>query len=268
VDQSGTTGNVVSAVSTILPVRVVGRWVFYNHSAFDGHDAGANAADDAAIAPDKAALLPGQAATAANVTGYSRGINGVMVDVEGLGQAFDPARQQFDFNGTADPSAFSSPASWPRLPDPQVTVRRGAGVGGSDRVTLTWPDGAVRNTWLRVGVRSGTGSGLSAPDIFFFGNLVGETGEPAGAAPAGFRVDAADVLAVRRAISPRAAGLTSRYDLNRDGVVNVLDEAVARPNQGHALAPLSVSIAAASVSVSRPAPQRRPRGDYLSTLLQ
>src|SRR5687768_14015394 len=40
---------------------VVGRWVFYNNSAFDGNDPAANAADDAAVAPDKVAALPGGA---------------------------------------------------------------------------------------------------------------------------------------------------------------------------------------------------------------
>jgi hypothetical protein len=40
-----------------------------------------HAADDGAIAPDKSALLPGGTGRFANVTSYTRGINGVMVDV-------------------------------------------------------------------------------------------------------------------------------------------------------------------------------------------
>ena len=63
---------------------VVGRSVFYNNSSFDGADRTATAADDAAIAADKRALLPGQAASFADVTSYVKGINGVMVDVQGL----------------------------------------------------------------------------------------------------------------------------------------------------------------------------------------
>ena len=39
------------------------------------------AADDLAIAVDKAASRPGQMATFANYTSYSRGINGLMVDL-------------------------------------------------------------------------------------------------------------------------------------------------------------------------------------------
>ena len=63
---------------------VFGRWVFYNNSSFDGKDANATAQDDGAIATDKSALLPGQKASFKNYTSYSRGINGMMVDVQGL----------------------------------------------------------------------------------------------------------------------------------------------------------------------------------------
>ena len=41
-------------------------------------------ADDLAIAPDKTALLPGMRGSFANVTSYTRGINGVMIDVAAL----------------------------------------------------------------------------------------------------------------------------------------------------------------------------------------
>src|SRR5689334_5663316 len=68
----------------LLSASVVARHVFYNHSALDGRSARADARDDAAVAADKVALLPGGAIGAANYTTYSRGINGVMVDVSGL----------------------------------------------------------------------------------------------------------------------------------------------------------------------------------------
>ena len=63
--------------------------IFYNNSKFDGHPgytSGDPAAiyDDNAIATDKKALLPDHMATLANYTSYSRGINGIMVDILGL----------------------------------------------------------------------------------------------------------------------------------------------------------------------------------------
>ena len=67
-----------------LPVTVTLRHIFYNNSAFDGNESAADADDDLAIAPDKQALLPGQTAGFANYTSYARGINGIMVDIDGL----------------------------------------------------------------------------------------------------------------------------------------------------------------------------------------
>ncbi|NIM48763.1 MAG: hypothetical protein GTO22_05815, partial [Gemmatimonadales bacterium] len=72
------------SVSLATTAEVVGRYVFYNDSAFDGDDPAAGAEDDNAIATDKTALLPGGTATFANYTSYSRGINGIMVDIAGL----------------------------------------------------------------------------------------------------------------------------------------------------------------------------------------
>ena len=66
---------------------LMGRNIFYNNSKFDAHagypngDPAINDYDDNAIATDKQALLPGQTATFANYTSYSRGINGIMVDI-------------------------------------------------------------------------------------------------------------------------------------------------------------------------------------------
>jgi hypothetical protein len=106
-----------------------------------------------------------------------------------------------------------------------VALRRRDGAGTSDRVTLLWPDNAIRNGWLQVTVRATANTGLAAADVFAFGNLVGETGDAA--TPR--RVSALDVVAVRRAVGS-AAGATDRYDFNRDGVVDALDLAIVRRN--------------------------------------
>ena len=72
------------------PTAVVNRQVFYNNSFFDTDPAGVlqsldnNALDDSAIDPSKVALLPGQTAKFANYTSYSRGLNGLIIDVAGL----------------------------------------------------------------------------------------------------------------------------------------------------------------------------------------
>jgi subtilisin family serine protease len=218
------TGGRLNAANTLrhlLPTAVVGRHVFYNNSAFDGRSAAASPGDDNAIAADKAALLRGAGpATFANYTSYSKGINGVMVDVRNL-PAGDLTADDFAFNLGTDSDLL---ASWQPAPTPRaVSVRRGEGVDGSDRVTLTFADGAIKNTWLRVTVLANDHTGLAAPDVFYFGNAVGETGDSAADAA----VNLFDVVAVRSHLFAGATPATNRFDLDRDGRVNSMDLVIA-----------------------------------------
>ena len=61
---------------------VAGRFIFYNQSSFDGNSAVQGTSDDLAIATDKTAYIPNNTlAVFGNITSFSRGINGIMVDV-------------------------------------------------------------------------------------------------------------------------------------------------------------------------------------------
>jgi 8-oxo-dGTP pyrophosphatase MutT (NUDIX family) len=51
------------------------------------------------------------------------------------------------------------------------------GVGGSDRVTLVRADGAITNQWLEVTVKPTQRTGLTTADVFYFGNLIGESSD-------------------------------------------------------------------------------------------
>jgi len=204
--------------------QVVGRYVFYNNSAFDGNDPAANAADDGAIATDKSPLRPGGTATFANYTSYSRGINGIMVDITNL--AGTPTASDFEFRVGND----WDPDNWPAAPAPSsITVRPGAGVSGSDRVTIIWPDNAIQKTWLRVTVKATANTGLLSSDTFYFGNAIGETGNSASDA----EVTAWDIINVRNdphtlAVNP--ADITDVCDFNRDRKVGPTDEVIVRNN--------------------------------------
>ena len=72
------------------------------------------------------------------------------------------------------------PADWALLTtDPiSITVRPGAGMNGSDRVTIIWADNLIQNEWLQVTVKPDN-TGLAAADVFYFGNLMGESGDNA-----------------------------------------------------------------------------------------
>ena len=214
----------------VLPM-VTGRWVFYNNSSFDGNDAAANAGDDGAVAPDKSPLFVGQTATFANYTSYSRGVNGIMVDL--VNAPAEPTLADFVFKVGND----SVPSAWADAPTPvSLTVRSGAGAGGGDRVTIIWADGAVTGQWLRVEVLATSSTGLAGPDVFHFGNAVGETGDSAMQA----HVNASDEVGARN--NPHdfsdPAPITDRYDFNRDQLVNATDEVTCRNNPTHFLTAL------------------------------
>ncbi len=102
-----------TATVTITVNPVAGRRIFYNNSRYDGHtgylsgDPAANAYDDGAIATDKAALQPGGTATFANYTSFSRGINGIMVDILGLKGMPTAADFQFKVGNDDDPAHWT-----------------------------------------------------------------------------------------------------------------------------------------------------------------
>jgi len=146
-------------------------------------------------------------------------------------------------------------------------VRRGGGQYGSDRFTLTWPDYnpltdpatmAVGNGWLQVTVKANADTGLSSPDVFSFGNLIGETGDGAAS-----RVTALDLSAVKRALNSNSA-VSSVTDFNRDGRTNALDMSIVKRNLNRGL---SLSSQPVSTAVQLPGPAfvpeesavRRPR---------
>ncbi|MEE8452602.1 MAG: lamin tail domain-containing protein, partial [Thermoguttaceae bacterium] len=125
---------------------VVGRHIFYNRSDFDGNDPAPNGQDDNAIAPDKQALLPDQTASVVNYTNYGRGINGIMIDVFDLPEESTLSEVDFRFRmgHTNDPNTWAAV-----LAPTEITVRRGEGTEGADRVTIVWPDNAIERQWLQ-----------------------------------------------------------------------------------------------------------------------
>jgi hypothetical protein len=216
------------------PSQVAARQLFYNNSRYDGRNAAAAPADDNAIARDKIAYLPNNGpATFANVSSYSKGINGVMVDISGSHPNITAADFVFRVGNNNSPSSWST-ANAPS----KVLVRPGAGVGGSDRVEIIWATGAPIKQWLEVIVKANANTGLAQTagfpvgqgDVFFFGNAVGDSG--LGDSVVNATVNATDEDAARN--HPHVPGnnlpVTNVYDFNRDGRVNAVDQAIARSN--------------------------------------
>jgi len=150
-----------------------------------------------------------------NYSSYSRGINGVIIDVKGLANTPTATDFLFQVGNTATSPVFSA------APSPlEITRRIGAGANGSDRITITWADNAIRNRWLRVQLLPTQTTGTNTADVFFFGNQVGETGNLAGNTAVNTS-DTSRVLSNQTGFTP--ASVTNVYDFNRDRAVNVSD---------------------------------------------
>ena len=240
--QAGTGGELWRFDATEPPsAHVMARRIVYNNSAFDGRNPAANAADDTAVDTRKTAMLPGSTAGFQNITTYAKGINGIMVDIDGLPEdiVLNPGDFVFRAGTSLDVSA------WAAGPEPsQITVRPGAGLGGSDRVTLIWPDfnplsaaagQAVANGWLEVTVTASQRTGLLRPDVFYVGSLIGETAVNAGVDRR--VVDRNDYLLARaRTRVPANATVTDPFDFNRDQRVDAQDFVIVRSFLGKSMA--------------------------------
>jgi hypothetical protein len=138
----------------------------------------------------------------------------------------------------------NAPATWPLGPAPtSVSVRSGAGLGGSDRVTIIWADGAIKKQWLQVTMLANANTGLSSNDVFYFGNAIGEVGHQTG----NFQVNSFDegLIRLNGRNQLNLAPVTNVHDVNRDRVVTASDQTLARLNATSALSKL-ITLAAPS----------------------
>ncbi|MEI8229962.1 MAG: dockerin type I domain-containing protein [Candidatus Peregrinibacteria bacterium] len=220
-DRNGKLFGATCSASVIVQApeaKVVSRFAFYNNSAFDPVSKG----DSAAIATDKKPLFNDQIATFVNYTSYSKGINGIIIDIQNLttkGQLSPYADFAFRVGNDNNVSA------WPTVAVPSIYILRGFGVSSSDRVFMTWPDNLIEKQWLQVTVKATANTGLKADDIFYFGNAVGEIGN----STLNAFVDGSDFSGARdyRTLN---ASITNKYDFNRDGKVNTTDMSITSAN--------------------------------------
>jgi subtilisin family serine protease len=231
--------NAVGALPTV-PSSVVARKLFYNQSGtstrYDGNNLAINSLDDNAIATDKTAYLweDTGAATFANVSSYTKGINGIMVDISGSHPSITAADFIFKVGNN------NSPGLWGTANAPtSVSVRAGAGVSGSDRVEIIWTGGtAPIKQWLEVIVLANANTGLAQEvghpaghgDAFFFGNAVGDSG--LGDTAINATVNATDENGARLNPANLAANIpvTNIYDFDRNAQVNANDQNISRLN--------------------------------------
>jgi Concanavalin A-like lectin/glucanases superfamily len=224
IDLAGSSPFSIEANATPPRPTVVGRYAFYFDSSWVGQVSSSHLEDGLAIAPDKQALLPGQTATFQNYTSFSKGLNGIMMDLTN----FDAVVSTSDF--TFLMGNGSDTGTWQPAPAPNfVSVYPGAGVDRSTRLEIVWDNNQIQNEWLQVTLKADAVTKLAVPDVFYFGNAIGESGN----SPSDAVVDAADELAARsHGTGLLTAAITSPYDFNRDKRVDTADQLIARSHAG------------------------------------
>jgi hypothetical protein len=230
------------AVATVIAeglTTIASPRLFYNQSGtatrYDGNNLAINSLDDLAIATDKTAYRweDAGAATFANVSSYTKGINGIMVDIAGPHGAITAADFIFKVGNN------NSPGLWGTANTPtSVSVRAGAGVSGSDRVEIIWNTGAPIKQWLEVIVKANVNTGLpqaagypaGQAGAFFFGSAVGDSG--LGDTAVNATVNATDESGARNNPATLAANIpiTNIYDFDRNAQVNANDQNFSRLN--------------------------------------
>jgi hypothetical protein len=113
----------------------------------------------------------------------------------------------------------------------------------------------VANGWLRVTVKANASTRLAAPDVFYFGNLIGEIGDPHSPTA----VTAFDLVRMRRQRMP-PTWIQNPSDVDRNGAVNARDVLLVRNNLSRALPMLPAEAAAgAGGATGAPPPLERVR---------
>jgi hypothetical protein len=241
----------VVAYSVAASSTVSGRRIFYNNSIWDNPSFGFNNAS--AIAPDKSAYIPGGFPTGTltvgvqNVTSYTRGINGIMVELTGTHGTLTAADFTVKMSGQ-NLAADNAPSGWAAAPSFTLTELANTPTSGTTRYELVWPDGAIVDQYLSVTTLANANTGLAAPDTFYFGNRVGDAFT---SYPGFFNTDATDALEARGNQSP-FVGITNPYDFDRDAVVNASDELAARFDQNFMAALVLSNPPAAPQSADEP----------------
>src|SRR5262249_43523817 len=119
----------------------------------------------------------------------------------------------------------NSPGGWATAPAPiLVTVVPGDGTSGGDRVEIIWGANAVKNAWLEVEVLPTANTGLVATDVFYWGNLFGDSN-------LNFQTTGGDATQVLTNIGGDGS-VTSRFDHNRNKSVTGGDAVVSLTNVG------------------------------------
>lgn len=171
-----------------------------------------------------------------NIVNSVAGIDGIGFDIDHLANPASLSAADFEFQMSPQGAFHQSthpPAGWPVAPAPTaVNVTQGS----PDRVIVTWSSGAINNRWLRITIKANGNTGLSEPEVYYIGHLLGKTGNALNGV---YTVAFADITAIRNGVGS-SVDASSHLDIDKNGGVTFADIAAMRPNIGNQLTNISV----------------------------
>jgi ELWxxDGT repeat protein len=182
-----------------------------------------------------------------NLINSSRGINGLVFDIQNLPGSPSSSLSAADFEFQMSPTgafieAEHPPANWSNAPAPSSISVVAGSQGSPDRVVLQWPDNAIANRWLRITVKATANTGLPQPEVYYIGHLLGET---TGASGGVYTVSFADITPIRSAVG-QSVSASSIHDIDKNGTVAFADISAMRPNVGAQLTNITIPAGNAS----------------------
>ncbi len=209
---------------------VVNRQMFYGQSTNPAFNSTGNPIN--AIDTTKTALLPGETTTTINnYANYSRGLNGIVVDIANATNLSGISPDSFQF-ATWNSFPDETPNFVTMNPAVAVTTFPGGGLNGSDRIKLVFPDQVIQDAWLRVTVLADANTGLTTNDTFYFGNARFDVTPISPFPLQQVGVNIFDTNGVRANQGQNSGVISNAYDLDRNGVVNIFDTNAVRAGQG------------------------------------
>jgi hypothetical protein len=171
-----------------------------------------------------------------NLINTSRGINGIIFDVQGLANGGALTAADFEFQ-VSPQGAFNEganpPSGWAAAPAPSsISVT----AGSPDRVLIQWANQSIVNRWLRVTVKATANTGLAAPEVYYLGHMLGECTGLSGTV---FTVAFADITAIRNKAG-QTVDASSVEDIDKNGTVSFADINVMRANVGNQLTNITI----------------------------
>ena len=195
---------------------VVTRSLFYNRSLLKSSLGMA-----ASIDSNKTLLQStssAQTTSFSNVSNYSRGINGVVLNLAGLASTSLTAADFILRTSPAGAAGNVVPANWPTAPAPSaISVTPGTSTAPA-QIALEWADNTIQDTWLQIIVRANATTGLTSPAVYYLGSVPGDIN---GTSP--YIVTTADRTAVQQGISSAFVGINEIRDLNKDRHISAPD---------------------------------------------